>query len=292
MRVSIVIPAYNEQCHLALCLEAIKNQNVKPYQVIVVDNNSSDNTAKIAKSYSFVKLLHENNHGIVFARNTGFDAASGSIIARIDADTIIPTNWIENIQNIFTNENIDAVSGSVSYYDAPFNYLNAFTDLFFRAKIAGKLNKTVGYLYGCNMALTRRSWKSVRHKTCSSNDVHEDLDLAIHLKQSGFNIVFDKDLKAAISIRSFNIKLTSFHRYVQMVPDTYKIHHILQKRYFYPLVVLVMTAYFPIRLGLRFYNPRTNKLLMVENWQSAHKSVNFQGYVANGKIGTIDEPRV
>jgi glycosyltransferase involved in cell wall biosynthesis len=292
MRISIVIPAYNEQHHLALCLESIKNQIIKPYQVIVVDNNSSDNTAKIAKSFSFVKLLHEDKHGIVFARNTGFDAASGSIIARIDADTIIPPDWIKNIQDIFSTDNIDALSGSVSYYDAPFNSLNAFTDLYFRAKIARKLNKTAGYLYGCNMAVTRQAWKSIKHKTCNNNTVHEDLDLAIHLKKSGFKLIFNKDLRASISIRSFNTKLSGFRRYVQMVPDTYNFHHIPQKRYFYPLVALVMTSYFPIRIGLRFYNPRTNKLSIVKNWQSTHKSVSFQDYVAHGKIGTIDEPGV
>ena len=279
MRISIVIPAYNEQYHLPFCLEAISKQTYKPYQVIVVDNNSTDKTAEIALSFNFVKLIRENKQGIVYARDTGFNAASGDLIARIDAETIIPPDWLKKIQKIFISQKYAAVSGSVSYYDAPFKRLNYYTDLFFRSKIAKTLNSSVGYLYGCNMAMERSAWETVRKDTCEQDSLHEDLDLAIHLHKQGYKLGFDKNLKAGISIRSFNTKLSYFKQYALKVPHTYSHHNIEQKQYFYPLVAFVMTAYFPIKIGLRFYNAQTGKFSLNNKWSKTNNPIATSDYL-------------
>jgi glycosyltransferase involved in cell wall biosynthesis len=270
MRISIVIPAYNEQYHLGLCLEAIKHQTVKPYQVIVVDNNSTDMSVEIAKSYRFVKLIHATKQGIVFARNAGFDAAKGSVIARIDADTILPNDWVEHLQKIFANKNIDAVTGSVFYYDSPFKKFNHQADLFIRSKIANYLNESVGYLYGSNMALRRQAWLNVRSKTCRNNSLHEDLDLAIHLTNAGYKLIFDEDLCTGVSIRAIKTNFISFFKYLWMNPHTYGSHQAPQKRIFYPFVFILLLNYLPIRVGLRFIDPQTQKIHLLNNRTSAN----------------------
>src|SRR5437868_5512986 len=117
MNVSIVIPVYNEADRLADCLEAIARQTVRPLEVIVVDNNSTDNTLEVAERYSFVTLLNEPKQGVVHARNTGFNAVTADIIGRIDADTILPADWVAQIEKIMLNKGISAVSGSPHYYD-------------------------------------------------------------------------------------------------------------------------------------------------------------------------------
>src|SRR5476651_1469584 len=80
LTLSIVIPVYNEQGYLKACLDSIAAQADLPDEVIVVDNNSTDDTAKIAKSYKFVRLLREPRHHQSFAQATGFDAARSDII--------------------------------------------------------------------------------------------------------------------------------------------------------------------------------------------------------------------
>ena len=84
---SIVIPVYNEASRLAACLQSIADQSEAPEDVIVIDNNSTDNSLSIAQQFPFVRVIHEKRQGIVYARNAGFDAVQADIIARIDADS-------------------------------------------------------------------------------------------------------------------------------------------------------------------------------------------------------------
>jgi len=96
-KISIVIPVYNEESQLAACRDAISQQKESPFEVIVVDNNSTDSTVRVALSFPFVTLIREPRQGVMHARTTGFDAARGDIIGRIDADTILPPDWTESV---------------------------------------------------------------------------------------------------------------------------------------------------------------------------------------------------
>ena len=95
LTLSIIIPAYNEERHLPDCLDAIAKQTVAPYEVIVVNNNSTDRTLEIAEEYDFVKVVKQKEQGLIASRNYGFDKASGELIARLDADSIIDRNWVK-----------------------------------------------------------------------------------------------------------------------------------------------------------------------------------------------------
>src|ERR1700691_1182278 len=93
-------------------------QNVKADEIIVVDNNSTDRTVEIAQKYP-VKIIHEIQQGVTPARNQGFNEARYEIIARTDADTILPPTWIKRIKKAFENPEVVAVSGPASFYDLP-----------------------------------------------------------------------------------------------------------------------------------------------------------------------------
>src|SRR5437868_10767389 len=97
LTLSIVIPAYNEENYLKACLDSVAKQSLKPDEVIVVDNNSTDRTVEIAKRYKFVKVLYEKRQHQVFAQATGFNAAKGEILGRIDADSILSPDWAKKI---------------------------------------------------------------------------------------------------------------------------------------------------------------------------------------------------
>ncbi|HET8709171.1 MAG TPA: glycosyltransferase family 2 protein, partial [Candidatus Saccharimonadales bacterium] len=149
--VSIVIPVYNEADQLAACLEAIAAQTVQPLEVIIVDNNSNDDTVAVAALFTFVRILHEPRQGVVYARNRGFDAARGDIIGRIDADSRLSPDWVANVVTLFQDGALSCASGVVRYHDMSFQRLFNKVDLTLRSWLASQLENEVA-MQGANMA--------------------------------------------------------------------------------------------------------------------------------------------
>lgn len=201
LTLSIIIPAYNEEDQIVDCLESIATQSVKPEEVIVVDNNSIDNTSRLAEKYHFVKVIKETNQGIVYARNAGFDQVKTDIIARIDADTQLPENWVKTVKKHFLNNSLPiAVSGPCSFRDwhGKWFFFYGHRLVFF---IATRIFVGHNTLFGSNMAFMREDWLKVRENVCVDNKLHEDMDLASHLQSQGVKILFKNDIKASISPR-------------------------------------------------------------------------------------------
>lgn len=116
--ISVVIPAYNEEKYLGKTLETLKNQDFqKPYEVIVVDNGSTDKTVQIAKKFK-ARIIHEPKKGVACARQAGFMAARAKIIATTDADTLLPKNWLTKIEgNFLSHPKAVALAGHLDLYD-------------------------------------------------------------------------------------------------------------------------------------------------------------------------------
>lgn len=255
--VSIVIPVYNEQNHLGACLTAIARQTVKPFEVIVVDNNSSDGTVALAKQFPFVRVLHERRQGVVHARNRGFDVARGEFIGRIDADTLLPVDWVATLEEIFADPTIDALSGSVTYYEMALSQVLDYVDAAFRRHVARALGDDV-FLYGANMALRRSAWRAVRPAVCLRSGIHEDFDLAIHMVSLGLRVTYEEQLGAAISSRRADASFVEFWRYTQVSPHTYAEHNIKARWHMYPVVALAVLGYVPLRISRKGYDPATS----------------------------------
>jgi glycosyltransferase involved in cell wall biosynthesis len=220
---SIVIPAYNEERHLVACLDAIAVQTVKPDEVIVVDNNSTDRTADIARKYSFVKLFSENRQGIIFARNRGFDETKSDIIARIDADTVLPTFWVERVKAFYadTKHQQVAITGSCYFYNLHSGRLTGrMYDL-----IVFRLNRLLlGYYFpwGSNSALPKAVWQKVRGQIGERTDIHEDLDLGFHLHQSGYETKYLSYLRVGAIARRIITDRGELWTWLAMWPRTFK----------------------------------------------------------------------
>ncbi len=92
LMVSVVIPVYNGERYLASALGSVFKQDYRPFEVIVVDDGSVDDTARIARSFQEIRYIYQSNQGTAAARNAGVAAARGGIIAFLDADDV----WAPN----------------------------------------------------------------------------------------------------------------------------------------------------------------------------------------------------
>ena len=135
MKLSFVIPAYNEEACIRKCLSSVlkeKERSGLDVELIVVNNNSTDRTKDVALSFPSVRVIDEPQKGIVKARQAGYREAHGDIIANVDADNILPEGWIERAFEEFSrNSDLVALSGPLIYYDLSW-IVNMQVRLFYR----------------------------------------------------------------------------------------------------------------------------------------------------------------
>ncbi len=119
-KVSVLIPAHNEESYIGPCLESILALNYLHIQIIVCNNNSTDRTSEIVARYPSVVLVHETKPGPNAARQKALSVATGEIVATLDADCVVPPDWI--IQGIkhFSSKKVVGVAGVFYFAGKPF----------------------------------------------------------------------------------------------------------------------------------------------------------------------------
>lgn len=262
-RVSLVIPVYNELDRIRDCLQAIAQQRVKPFEVIVVDNNSTDGTTAIAAAFPFVRVLHEPRQGVVYARDRGFDAARGDIIARIDADTLVAPDWVATLQRLFTDSQLDLVTGSVQVREIGAARLASRVDLFWRRYLAHRLKNRVG-LQGANMALRTQVWQTIRQEVCHRQGLHEDFDVGLHAYQHGYKAAFTEGLRVSVCHRQLDSGFRHFADYALTSPRTYLRHGCREGRVMYRVVAFVFMMYPLIYVLSHGYDPRLGRFSLAK----------------------------
>ena len=123
--ISIIIPAYNAEKYIEKCLQSIIYQEYKDFEVIIVNDGSTDNTKEICKKYadldSRIRLISTENKGAGSARNTGLTEAQGRYISFIDADDFVSENYYSRMYKMIEEGNADIAEchyKRVSKYDA------------------------------------------------------------------------------------------------------------------------------------------------------------------------------
>lgn len=225
LTISIIIPVYNEERYLRACLESIASQTVRPDEVILVNNNSTDNSLKIAREFDFVRVVNEKKQGIIYARTRGFDSAKSEIIGRIDGDTILPNNWVARVKTFYKDGKHPktALTGGGYFYNFRMRKLNGW--IF--GQLAYRLNRLIAgfyILWGSNMAMPRSFWDEVKPDLCIRDDIHEDLDVAIHLHKIGYHIHYQESLRVGVALKRIWSDRDSVHKHMRRWPLTMKTH--------------------------------------------------------------------
>lgn len=198
---SVVIPARDEAEYLPACLRALAAQTRPPAEVIVVDNGSSDNTAVLARRGGAL-CVSEPRIGLTRARQTGARHARGEWLVFVDADTVVPPDYLERIgEFIATHPDAAAVSNPYVYADAPPG-LNLFARVFFAAfSVLEKLG-IVRFIYGGNFAINKSKLIEAGGFNEEIEFYGEDTDLTKRISRRG-RIYFLGDLYTKTSARRF-----------------------------------------------------------------------------------------
>jgi glycosyltransferase involved in cell wall biosynthesis len=198
MKISFVIPAYNEEFYLGKCLKAILAQlNKRPdieSEIIVVNNASTDKTRDIALSFGCVKVIDEAKKGLVSARTAGYKAATGDLIANIDADTVMPDGWLDKVCELFSqDEEMGALSGPFIYYDLSDLY-NFWVNIYYHiayywSKSSVSISRRGSILQGGNFIIRRTCFEMIGGFNPDFVFYGEDADVARRMEKVG-KVVF------------------------------------------------------------------------------------------------------
>ncbi|MBL0707081.1 glycosyltransferase [Sinomonas cellulolyticus] len=254
--VSIVIPAYNEESVIRQCVTAAIYQSVPAHEIIVVDNMSKDSTSDIVRQLqreypeSPIRLLVQNTEqGLIPTRNFGLDHATGDVLGRIDADSLLEPDWVEEVQRAFADRNVQAATGPVIYYDMPMRRFGLKADDKVRQLLLRLSRHEYQFLFGSNMALRRSAWESIRGRVCrdEKDEMHEDIDLSLHLAEQGLRIQYWPDMVSGMSARRLEDSPRDYRYYVQRFDRTYRAHNIRRITLRAPMAV-ILSVYYPAKL--------------------------------------------
>ncbi|NYF16707.1 hypothetical protein HDC37_001532 [Microbacterium sp. AK009] len=203
-RISVVIPVKDDADELRQALAALGEQTVRPDEVVVLDNGSDDHVETVAREAG-TRLVRVPGGGIPRANAAAFDAATGDIVARMDADCRPGPTWVAGIVRAFdARPELAAVTGGGRFVDGPAWLRRPLAAIYLFAYSAS-LWPALGHapLWGSNLAVRREAWQRVAHLVHRDDpDVHDDLDLAFHLGER-HRIALVPGLPMGVSMRPF-----------------------------------------------------------------------------------------
>lgn len=187
---SVIIPFYNSQKTLKDCLESIYKSGYKDFEVIAVDDYSTDNSGAIARRFP-CRLLNADKKGEVYARNKGRESARGDILVFVDSDAVLRRDSLKRIyENFRQNNNLAAQTGILSKSHPNNNFFSQYKNLYINY-IFGKMPKYVNFLYGSIFAVKKQFMQYFDINAAYAPDT----ELGARLHKMGHNILLDKGLE-------------------------------------------------------------------------------------------------
>ncbi len=206
MKISIVIPVYNASLTLKECLDAIFVSSFKDFEVIVVSDNSTDNSVQIAKQYQCKIIELTKNQGPAFARNSGAQIAKGDILLFIDSDVIIGKRAVIEVANKFSNKEVNVIQGIYSHEPTYKNLATQYQQSFYcYYSWHTNIKYTSSLITNC-FAIRRNIFNEVKgFNTNIKGATSEDEEFGYVLLDKGYKILILRELDGEHRV-NYNLK--------------------------------------------------------------------------------------
>jgi len=199
--ISVIVPGYNEEVTIAGCIQSLSSLDYPNYEVIIVDDGSTDKTLEIARSLETekIRVVHQQNRGKATALNTGIQLSKGEIVVTVDADTTIQRDALTKVANRFArNPRLGAVAGNIKVEQGP-GLLNALQSTEYTVGInlirkAESMLRSVMIVPGPIAAMRREAIQSVG--LFSDDTFAEDFDATMKLSKAGYGVEYEENALA------------------------------------------------------------------------------------------------
>jgi glycosyltransferase involved in cell wall biosynthesis len=209
MMISFVIPMYNGEKTIAKTLESLKSVDYDDFEVIVVDDCSTDSSVEIVKKFNCQLVRADKKLGAALARNVGVENSKGDLIFFIDADILVYPDCAKRVAKTFEeNQDVVAVVGVLSK-DNPYSNFSSQYKNFHMHYYMKNMPRYISCVYTSVTAIRRDTFKKVGFfdsKTCRvCNASVEDIDLGQRISDAGFKIMLDPELQV-VHMRNFTLR--------------------------------------------------------------------------------------
>lgn len=214
-RISVIIPCWNDAVLLNRCLHALHAQQIRPDEVIVVDNGSTDDSAAVARAHG-VRVITEPRRGITWATQTGFHSATGDVLARIDADIAPAPDYLARVHAAWDaaessqrqgGRKIVGVTGS-GRFEIP-GWRGELLSRLYLGAYQSTTGLALGHhcFFGSNFSIRRWWWLAVAETVDFTDpEVHDDMHLSFAVRPDETvwwqpDLVVDMDPRALRGLR-------------------------------------------------------------------------------------------
>lgn len=203
MKFSIIVPVYNVENELKRCIQSLQNQSYQNYEVILVDDGSTDGSGKLCDKFgkedSKIIVVHKENGGLSSARNKGMEYANGEYLIFLDSDDYIEADYCDVISRIVKKTNADIVAVEMLFErngkieEKRINSIKPYCEIDSKNFLLTTLKSASFNAEACGNVYKREFWKDNGFKF--ADVYHEDLEIALKVFLEAKTIVYCPDAK-------------------------------------------------------------------------------------------------
>lgn len=284
MKVSIIVPIYNVEKYLDRCMESLLNQTLKDIEIIMVDDGSPDRCPQMCDEYarkdSRVKVIHKENAGLGYARNSGLEVATGEYVAFVDSDDFVDTKMYEKLYFKAKEHSLDAIFCGFRKEFSPNRFLSVSECSEYKEYSGKDMNGLTldfisappyhkeEYIHDMSVwhsvykrdLIEKHSIRFVSEREYASEDIPFQIDFLKHSTKVGFipDVFYHYCYNQGSLTKSFNIekfeKVKALYRLLSQKEQAYETNALRSKRLFIGYVRAM------IRLIVSLNIPKKEKL--------------------------------